>query len=94
VAAATGRAVIADTWLPAKLQRACGDGGRISGVLGEEGPRPLSPRQESVLAQLRDMIGEGPAALFSDACVVLSQEPRLAAASHIVSHLLREVEAP
>lgn len=53
----------------------------------------LSPRQESVAAQLRDLIGEGPAVLFSDACVVLSQEPRLASASHVVAHLLREVES-
>lgn len=66
----------------------------MSGMPGEEGPRPvLSPRQESVAAQLRDLIGEGPAVLFSDACVVLSQEPRLASASHIVAHLLREVES-
>jgi len=53
----------------------------------------LSARQESIAAQLREMIGEGPAAFFSDACLILSQDPRPAAASHIVAHLLREVES-
>jgi hypothetical protein len=53
----------------------------------------LSARQERIAAQLREMIGEGPAAFFSDACLILSRDPRPAAASHIVSHLLREVES-
>jgi hypothetical protein len=53
----------------------------------------LSPRQESIAAQLREMIGEGPAALFLDACLILSQEPHPVSASHIVAHLLREVES-
>jgi hypothetical protein len=39
------------------------------------------------------MVGEGPAAFFSDACLILSLDPRPAAASHIVGHLLREVES-
>jgi hypothetical protein len=53
----------------------------------------LSPRQESIAAQLREMIGEGPAALFADACMVLFQDPRPVSASHLVAHLLREVES-
>jgi hypothetical protein len=60
-------------------------GGAQSGV--------LSPRQESIAAQLREMVGEGPAAFFSDACLILSLDPRPASASHIVGHLLREVES-
>jgi hypothetical protein len=61
---------------------------------GDDVPRPaLSPRQESIAAQLREMIGEGPAVLFSDACLILSRDPRPASASHIVAHLLREVES-
>jgi hypothetical protein len=39
------------------------------------------------------MVGEGPAAFFSDACLILSLDLRPASASHIVGHLLREVES-
>ena len=67
---------------------------RLDRVDGDDAPGPvLSARQESIAAQLREMIGEGPAAFFSDACLILSQDPRPAAASHIVAHLLREVES-
>ena len=67
---------------------------RLDGVDGDEVPGPvLSPRQESIAGQLREMIGEGPAAFFADACLILSRVPRPAAASHIVAHLLREVES-
>jgi hypothetical protein len=61
---------------------------------GDDAQGPvLSARQESIAAQLREMIGEGPAAFFSDACLILSRPPRPTAASHIVAHLLREVES-
>jgi hypothetical protein len=53
-------------------------------VDGDDAPGPvLSARQGSIAAQLREMIGEGPAA-FSDTCLILSWDPRPAAASHIV----------
>jgi hypothetical protein len=68
--------------------------GRLGRTGGDDAPGPvLSARQESLAAQLRELIGEGPAAFFSDACVILSRDPRPAAASHIVAHLLREVES-
>jgi hypothetical protein len=67
---------------------------RLDTVDGDDAQGPvLSARQQSIMAQLREMIGEGPAAFFSDACLVLSRDPRPAAASHIVAHLLREVES-
>lgn len=67
---------------------------RLDRVDGDDAQGPvLSARQESIAAQLREMIGEGPAAFFSDACLILSRDPRPAAASHIVAHLLREVES-
>jgi hypothetical protein len=67
---------------------------RLDRADGNDAPGPvLSARQESVAAQLREMIGEGPAAFFSDACLILSRDPRPVAASHIVAHLLREVES-
>lgn len=67
---------------------------RLDGVAGGgvSGPA-LSVRQESIAAQLREMIGEGPAAFFTDASLILLDDPRPAAASHIVAHLLREVES-
>ena len=67
---------------------------RLDGADGDDAPGPvLSARQEGIAAQLREMIGEGPAAFFSDACLILSRDPRPVAASHIVAHLLREVES-
>lgn len=43
---------------------------------GEDAQGPvLSARQESIAAQLREMIGEGPVAFFSDACLMLSRNP-------------------
>lgn len=67
---------------------------RLDGTYEGDVPGPvLSARQESIKAQLREMIGEGPAAFFSDACLILSLDPRPATASHIVAHLLREIES-
>jgi hypothetical protein len=61
---------------------------------GDDAQAPvLSARHLSIAAHLREMIGEGPAAFFSDACLMLSRDPHPATASHIVAHLLREVES-
>ena len=67
---------------------------RLDGTPEDDASAPvLSIRQESIKAQLLEMIGEGPAAFFADACLILSQNPRPATASHIAAHLLREVES-
>ena len=39
------------------------------------------------------MIGEGPAVFFSDACGLLSGQPPRRSTTHIVAHLMREVES-
>ena len=53
----------------------------------------LSPRQESIAGRLRAMIGEGPAAFFVDACRLVSGDPPIGTVTHVVAHLLREVES-
>ena len=54
--------------------------------------RALSPRQESIVRRLRE-IGEGPAEFFVAACELLAEEPRRTGVTHLVAHLLREVES-
>jgi hypothetical protein len=54
--------------------------------------RALSPRQESIVRRLRE-IGEGPAEFFVAACELLAEEPRHTGVTHLVAHLLREVES-
>jgi hypothetical protein len=38
------------------------------------------------------LVGAAPAAYFSDACRIMGAEPRLVTSTHVVAHLLREVE--
>jgi hypothetical protein len=52
----------------------------------------LSPRQESIARRLRQL-GGGPAAFFTDACELLAEQPPRRAVTHLVAHLLREVES-
>lgn len=52
----------------------------------------LSPRQESVARRLRQL-GEGPAAFFIDACGLLAEQPPRRTVTHLVAHLLRDVES-
>src|SRR5215472_5442684 len=52
----------------------------------------LSPRQESIARRLRQL-GEGPAAFFIDACELLAEQPPRRTVTHLVAHLLREVES-
>ena len=54
--------------------------------------RALSPRQESIVRRLRE-IGEGPGEFFVAACELLVEEPRRTGVTHLVAHLLREVES-
>ncbi len=49
-------------------------------------------RQERVYRRLR-LIGDGPASFFRDACQMMDSPMRLQSTTHIVGHLLREVES-
>ncbi len=55
-------------------------------------PLRLDERQERIRRRLL-LIGPGPAAFFRDACLLMQRQLPLATTSHLVGHLLREVES-
>jgi hypothetical protein len=63
---------------------------------GEEVTKPpfrfANPRQEEIHRRLMN-IGPGPAELYQDACRLMSERPPYASTSHLVSHLLREIDS-
>jgi hypothetical protein len=50
------------------------------------------PRQERIHRRLL-LVGPGPATFYRDACRLMSWQPPLASTTHLVAHLLREVES-
>ena len=52
---------------------------------------PADPRQRGTY-RLLQLVGGEPAAYFRDACRLMDREPRLEATTHVVAHLLREVD--
>jgi len=50
------------------------------------------PRQERIY-RLLGLIGPGPAAFYRDACWMMDQANPLASTTHLVAHLLREIES-
>ena len=52
-----------------------------------------SPLQRQIYEKLLRLVGPGPAAFWKDACVLMQGEIKLESTSHIVAHLLREVES-
>lgn len=68
-----------------------------SGPVGPQGPRGIpfrftDPRQQRIHRRLL-LIGPGPAAFYRDACQLISSPFDLQSTSHLVAHLLREVES-
>ena len=61
-----------------------------------QGPRrgwlPLDRRQVEI-HRLMAMFGPAPAAFYADACRLQAGEPSLASTTHLVGHLLRELES-
>jgi hypothetical protein len=53
---------------------------------------PKDSRQQQTLRRLR-LVGEGPAAYFIDACRLMGEDLELDTRTHLVSHLLRELES-
>lgn len=51
------------------------------------------PRQARIFERLNRLVGEGPAAFYRDACRLMTGEDRYESTSHLVAHLLREVES-
>lgn len=50
------------------------------------------PRQERIHRRL-SLVGSGPAAFYRDACWMMSEAHPLASTTHVVAHLLREIES-
>lgn len=55
-------------------------------------PTPESPRQREILRRLR-LVGGAPASYFRDACRLMAKEPELESQTHLVGHLLRELNS-
>jgi len=51
-----------------------------------------TPRQERIYGRL-GKIGPGPAAFYKDACGHMTQQPLYESTTHLVAHLLREIES-
>ena len=53
---------------------------------------PETPRQREILRRLQ-LVGGAPASYFADACRLMAAEPPLESQTHLVSHLLRELNS-
>ncbi len=53
----------------------------------------IDPRQKRIYRQLRELVGAGPAEFFRDACRLMEAPDQLQTTSHVVGHLLREIES-
>src|SRR5208283_752716 len=54
---------------------------------------PFSSRQERIARRLFTQIGPGPAAFFRDACSLVSGGSAWPSVTHLVGHLMREIES-
>jgi hypothetical protein len=52
-----------------------------------------SPRQERILKRLNRLVGPGSAAFYEDACWLMENKSITRSTTHLVSHLLREIES-
>ena len=50
-------------------------------------------RQVRIYKRLNQLVGPGPAQFFDDACRLIAYQSTLPSTTHIVSHLLREIES-
>lgn len=56
------------------------------------GPSP-DPRRLRIRSRLGKLVGRGPAAFYRDACDLMDEPTRLHSTSHLVGHLIREIES-
>src|SRR6266508_1450670 len=54
-------------------------------------PAPLNDPRQAEIARLLRLIGGEPAAYFADACRLMDGEATLEATTHVVGHVLREL---
>jgi hypothetical protein len=52
-----------------------------------------NPIQNRIYQRLDRLVGTGPAVFFKDACSLMDQEAPLPSTTHLVSHLLRDIES-
>ena len=50
------------------------------------------PEQAQIAQKLKNLVGPGAAAFYKDACWLMELEPPLESTTHLVGHLLREIE--
>jgi hypothetical protein len=63
--------------------------------LGDSNQRPFrfrDPQQERIYRRLL-LVGPGPAAFYQDACQIMATGDQLQSITHLVSHLIREIES-
>jgi hypothetical protein len=53
----------------------------------------LDEQERRIYSRFYYKVGDGPAAFFLDACRIMRATPQLAAATHLVSHCIREIES-
>jgi hypothetical protein len=51
------------------------------------------PEQAQIAQKLKNLVGPGAAAFYKDACWLMELEPPLESTTHLVGHLLREIES-
>jgi len=59
-------------------------------------PKPFNltnPLQKRIFTNLQNLLGPGPALFYRDACFLMASESPLPSTTHLVAHLLREIES-
>ncbi len=74
---------------------------KIAFLMNDETPNAIppdkfkfdDPRQNTIFDYLKRLVGEGAASFYKDACRHMVTKPPFETTTHIISHLLREVES-
>lgn len=53
----------------------------------------LNKRQAKIYQNLHNIIGQGSAAFYKDACRIINLNPPLESTTHVIAHLFREIES-
>ena len=52
-----------------------------------------NPRQKRIFNRLQSLVGFGPALFYKDACMLMASKQPISSTSHLVAHLLRDIES-
>lgn len=61
--------------------------------LFSKGSNIRTPQQMRIIQRLNRLVGPGPALFYEDACWLMSHESHIPSTTHLVSHILREIES-